>query len=75
VKNIQKQIDNENSILKKLTPWKLKNMNVQRVQFEENEWKETDAKIKEFWNQVEEFKLHPPVDPVAKKIKFIDDDE
>jgi len=60
----------------KLTPWRLKQMNVQRVYFDENLWKKTVPKITAFWEKVEECKKLPIEEIVKpKKIKFIEDDD
>lgn len=74
--NIQKQIDaNKSHHVNKLIPWKLNEMNVQRVAFNATDWQNTVPKINEFWNQVEEYKLCPPPEQEVKKIQFIDDNE
>ena len=63
----------------KLTPWRLKNINVQRVTFNNELWQETVPKINAFWNRVEECKLLP-VEEIADvkqkhKISFIPEDD
>jgi putative phage-type endonuclease len=67
--------DKEDIIFMKLTPWRLQNMNVQRVMFDENLWKQVVPKIEAFWQKVEECKLLPVEQVVEKKkVTFIDDD-
>ena len=73
--NIKKQIEEETSYsVSRIIPWKLNNINVQRVEFNFKEWQDILPKITQFWNQVEAFKLNPPLQE-EKKIMFIDDDE
>jgi putative phage-type endonuclease len=61
-------------IFMKLTPWRLKNMNVQRVTFDERLWALTIPKIEAFWNKVEECKKLPIEEtPQKVKITFIED--
>jgi putative phage-type endonuclease len=62
----------------KLTPWRLKNVNVQRVTFNPDLWNETIPKINAFWQKVEECKLLPVEETVTvkkQKITFIPDDD
>lgn len=80
--NIQKQIlefnslENGEYIFMKLTPWKLKKMNVQRVTFDEQLWNETVPRINSFWDKVEECKLLPTEEVIQKvKIAFIEDED
>lgn len=82
--NINKQMNeyekNDKLVFIKITPWRLEEMNIQRVYFNEEAWKETLPKINKFWEKVEECKLMPIEEPVAKtitkqSIKFIDDDD
>jgi putative phage-type endonuclease len=80
VKNIEKKVlENQTKTFIKYTPWILNSMNVQRVFFDENLWKETVPKINKFWELVEEYKLNPDKDgPEVKKSKkyiFINDDD
>ena len=41
---------NHNLLFLKVTPWKLRKMNVQRVTFDKDLWTNTVPKITEFWN-------------------------
>lgn len=80
VKNARNQISTfknpENYSYSKIIPWKLNEMKVQRVKFDEKEWQNTDNKITSFWELVEKSKKGPMiVPPKRKKIKFIDDDD
>lgn len=62
----------------KFTPWRLKNINVQRVTFSPELWNETVPKINTFWEKVEECKLLPVEETVSKqaqKITFIEEDD
>ena len=63
----------------KLTPWYLEKMNIQRVTFDAELWKETVPKIIAFWDKVEECKQLPLEEPKPKQkrkvIKFIEDDD
>lgn len=66
--------NNGEYILMKLTPWRLKNMNVQRVTFDDKLWEKTIPKIDAFWNKVEECKKLPIEETPQKiKITFIED--
>lgn len=62
----------------KTTPWHLKEMNIQRVYFDEKRWCEDIVpKINKFWEKVEECKLLPeelPVVATKPKYAFIADD-
>jgi len=58
----------------KYTYWKLDEMIVQRVIFNENEWINIIPKINAFWETVEEYKMLP-IEIGIKKYKFVDDDE
>ena len=58
----------------KYTYWKLDEMIVQRVIFNENEWVNIIPKINAFWETVEEYKMLP-IEIGIKKYKFVDDDE
>lgn len=82
--NINKQMNeyenNDKFLFIKTTPWRLEEINIQRVYFNEEAWKETLPKIDKFWEKVEECKLMPIEEPVAKtitkqSIKFIEDDD
>lgn len=76
--DIKKQMQNidTNLCFKKLTPWRLEKINVQRVQFDEELWKATVPKIEQFWNKVEECKSLPVEEVVAKrKITFIEEED
>lgn len=64
----------------KVTPWRLEEMNIQRVYFNEADWKDTLPKINRFWEKVEECKLMPFEEVMIKatakqSIKFIEDDD
>lgn len=60
----------------KLTPWRLEQMNVQRVYFDEKTWNNTIPKITAFWDKVEECKKLPIEEVKPKqKIQFIEDDD
>jgi len=77
--DINKQMElfkKERVIFIKLTPWRLKNINVQRVSFDIELWKRTTPKIIQFWDKVEECKLLPNEEVVVKKqkLQFIEDD-
>ena len=66
---------NDNLIFLKYTPWRLRNINVQRVHFDKELWEKTVPKIDEFWKKVEECKLLPVEEIISKtKITFIADD-
>jgi putative phage-type endonuclease len=84
IDNINKKVldyDKENEKNKenqfiKLTPWRLENMNIQRVYFDEKSWKDTLPKITAFWDKVEECKKLPIEEVKTKsKIKFIPDND
>ena len=65
----------DNLLFIKLTAWRLKKMNVQKVYFDEELWKETVPKINSFWEKVEDCKTLSVEEPkIKKKIAFIDDD-
>ncbi len=66
----------QDTIFMKMSPWKLQNINVQRVMFDENLWKQVVPKIDAFWMKVEECKKLPAEQvPEKKKITFIADDD
>jgi len=82
--NINKQMNEyektNNTTFLKVTPWRLEEMNIQRVYFNEADWKDTLPKIDKFWEKVEECKLLPIEEHVVKtivkqSIKFIEDDD
>lgn len=58
----------------KFTPWRLEKMNIQRITFDEELWRDICPKINAFWDKVEECKSMPVEEPKRKKIMFIDDD-
>lgn len=62
--------------LVRLTPWYLKEMNIQRVRFDANRWSEEIVPmINKFWEKVEECKMLPVEEVAAKpKYAFIEDD-
>jgi putative phage-type endonuclease len=71
-------ISGDNNLLfLKLTPWRLQNINVQRVTFSPTLWTETVPKINAFWEKVEACRTLPKevVTPKNKKIAFIPDDD
>lgn len=78
--NINKQVytmdKDSNMQFVKLRAWSLESMNIQRIEFDYNLWKDTVPKITAFWERVEECKKLPVEPPSAKrKIKFIEDDD
>ena len=59
----------------KLRAWSLEKINIQRINFDANQWQQTVPKIIAFWEKVEECKKLPIESPPAKrKLMFIDDD-
>jgi putative phage-type endonuclease len=75
-----KLVDTNTLKFKKYTYWHLIQMNIQKVKFNEEEWKITTQKITEFWNKVEQFKCMTPeelklLETPKKKIKFVCDDD
>ena len=66
-------ISNSNTQLQflKLTPWSLEKMNVQRIGFDAQLWRETVPKINKFWEKVEECKNLPIEEPIAKRKKYV----
>lgn len=77
-KNVSLELTNNNTLtFIKLTPWKLEQINIQRVYFNENEWIEISPKIDIFWEKVEssrglpiEYKKKAEV----QKFNFINDE-
>jgi len=62
----------------KKTYWYLNKINVQKVHFNKEKWQEVVPKIYTFWEQVEQCKLmpkEPAKQSVARKLKFIDEDD
>lgn len=61
----------------KLTPWRLQNINVQRVTFSPTLWSDIIPKINAFWEKTEQCRTLPVevVTPKNKKITFIDEDD
>ncbi len=61
----------------KLTPWSLEKLNVQRIKFDAELWRNTIPKISKFWETVEECKKLPIEEPASKRKKyaFIADDD
>jgi putative phage-type endonuclease len=55
--------------LSKITPWRLSQINIVRVQFDENKWDEVVPHIKAFWNEVSEGRLAPAKAPILKEKK------
>ena len=80
IANIEEQLANLESLKIqqhfKKTYWYLKKMNVQKVYFNEEKWLEVVPKIHTFWEQVEQCKCLPKEEhkPVARKLRFVDDD-
>lgn len=79
IEHIKKNIENKNNY--KLIYWYLDKMNIQKVHFDEDEWKNIYPKINSFWNKVKEFKNMTPEELAIvtkpkskKKIQFINDD-
>ena len=68
--------DDKKNLLKfsKYTYWRLDEMIIQRVTFNSDEWETIIPKINNFWEKVEEYKMHP-IEIGLKKYMFIDDDE
>lgn len=78
IKQQQKAISSQNNLLFiKITPWRLKHMNIQRVTFNPELWMETIPKINAFWDKVEECKTLPVEKATEQrpKISFIPDDD
>ena len=76
VNNKQNYINGEESNklkFSKYTYWRLDEMIIQRVIFNQNEWTNIIPKINTFWEKVEEYKMLP-IEIGIKKYKFIDDD-
>lgn len=57
----------------KYTYWRLDDMIIQRVVFNDREWLSIIPKINTFWEKVEEYKLLP-IEIGIKKYVFVDDD-
>ena len=77
INNKQNYINSEESNklkFSKYTYWKLDEMIIQRVIFNNTEWNNIIPKINIFWEKVEEYKMLP-IEIGIKKYKFIDDDE
>jgi putative phage-type endonuclease len=76
VNNKQNYINDNEANLKfsKYTYWKLDEMIIQRVIFDQNEWIYIIPKINTFWEKVEEYKMLP-IEIGIKKYKFIDEDD
>jgi putative phage-type endonuclease len=76
VNNKHNYINEEEGNLKfsKYTYWKLDEMIIQRVIFNQNEWIYIIPKINTFWEKVEEYKMLP-IEIGIKKYKFIDEDD
>lgn len=81
--NINKKIYEEEKLntglrFLKLTAWRLEKINVQKVYFDEEQWKRTLPGIDGFWKKVEECKKLPKEEPKIKtqqKYQFIPDDD
>jgi len=77
INNKQNYINSEESNklkFSKYTYWKLDEMIIQRVIFNNTEWNNIIPKINIFWEKVEEYKMLP-IEIGIKKYKFIDDDD
>jgi len=77
INNKQNYINNEESNklkFSKYTYWRLDEMIIQRVIFNNTEWNNIIPKINIFWEKVEEYKMLP-IEIGIKKYKFIDDDD
>ena len=57
----------------KYTYWRLDEMIIQRVVFNDREWLSIIPKINTFWEKVEEYRLLP-IEIAIKKYVFVDDD-
>jgi len=74
-KKKQEMEPDEDIVFIKMTPWKLKQMNVQKVLFDEVQWVNIVPKIQDFWKKVEDCKSLPVEEVKPKpKAKFITDD-
>ena len=77
--DIEKQVHQnkkDNLEYLKLTPWRLRKMNVQKVYFDKELWIETVPKINNFWEKVEQCKTLPKEEPkIKQKITFIEDED
>jgi putative phage-type endonuclease len=77
INNKQNYINSEESNklkFSKYTYWRLDEMIIQRVIFNNTEWNNIIPKINIFWEKVEEYKMLP-IEIGIKKYKFIDDDD
>jgi putative phage-type endonuclease len=70
-------MNNGDLLFLKLTPWRLKMINVQRITFDKALWDVTVPKINAFWNKVEECRNLPREEVIPKnnKITFIEDND
>ena len=70
--------EDRNVIFNKLIYWKLEQINIQRVYFNEKEWNDIIPKINNFWEKVESFKGLPieyKKEKPVEKYLFIPDDD
>lgn len=69
--------EDDTVIFNKLIPWKLQELNVQRVYFDKTEWCNISPKIEKFWEKVEECKKLPVEykKKEPKRIEFIKEED
>jgi len=72
IENKLKELNDPSKIFIKYIYWRLNKINIQTVKFNKKNWDELIPKIKEFWNNVEEYKKIPIE---KKKNLFINDDD
>ena len=75
--NEKMQLD-KTLLFTKLTYWKLDQINIQKVYFNEKEWKDIVPKINSFWEKVESYKGQPieyKKEKPVEKYLFIPDDD
>lgn len=80
MEDVEKKMINVDKSLKfiKITYWGLKEMNIQRVLFNKEQWIKNVPKINEFWDKVEQIKQEGLKEEYIKKPKkhlFINDDD
>jgi putative phage-type endonuclease len=68
--NIENEKDGNKYEFVKFNYWKLDKINVQRIIFDNENWKNINNKINIFWEKVENYKKLP-----IDKFKFVNDDE
>lgn len=76
-KVLEKINEDKTVVFNKLIPWKLEELNVQRITFDKNEWCNLKPKIIKFWDKVEECKKLPVEykKKEPKRIEFIKDED